>query len=158
MFLVSSCSCLCPIHWSQVLSREWRCSWSSADRRCSNYIWVINQFIAYWGATYIRDLTVYIRIITCYIVWFFFIYELILSIQNLKRIYPKMLPLIDCVFSYVVPSTRVYNYYVSGCIFNSQINLQQNKVLWICVSNTGWNKMTTSISFIHNIRPRWGKK
>ena len=31
MLLVSSCSCLCPIHWSQVLSREWRCSWSSAD-------------------------------------------------------------------------------------------------------------------------------
>ena len=29
---VSSCNCLCPIHWSQVLSREWRCSWSSADR------------------------------------------------------------------------------------------------------------------------------
>ena len=24
-----------------------RCSWSSADRRCSNYIWVINNFIAY---------------------------------------------------------------------------------------------------------------
>ena len=23
MFLVSSCSCLCPFHWSQVLSREW---------------------------------------------------------------------------------------------------------------------------------------
>ena len=23
MFLVSSCSCLCPIRWSQVLSREW---------------------------------------------------------------------------------------------------------------------------------------
>ena len=47
MFLVSSCSCLCPIHWSQVLSQEWKCSWSSADRRCSNYIWVINKFIAY---------------------------------------------------------------------------------------------------------------
>ena len=44
-----SCSCLCPIHWCQVLSREWRCSWSSADgdRRFSNYIWVINNFIAY---------------------------------------------------------------------------------------------------------------
>ena len=41
MILVPSCSCLCPIYWSQVLSREWRCSWSSADRRCSNYIWVI---------------------------------------------------------------------------------------------------------------------
>ena len=40
-------SCLCSIHWSQTLSREWRCSWSSADRQCSNYIWVINNFIAY---------------------------------------------------------------------------------------------------------------
>ena len=43
MFLVSTCSCLCAIYWSQVLSGEWRCSWSSADRRCSNYIWVINN-------------------------------------------------------------------------------------------------------------------
>ena len=58
MFLVSSCCCLCPIHWSQVLSREWRCSWSSADGRCSNYIWVINNFIACWGAFYIRGFTV----------------------------------------------------------------------------------------------------
>ena len=47
MFLVSSCSCFCPIQWSQVLNRGWRCSRSSADRRCSNYIWVIDNFIAY---------------------------------------------------------------------------------------------------------------
>ena len=58
MFLVSSCSCLCPIPWSQGLRREWRCSWSSADRRYSNYIWVIDNCIAYLGASYIRDLTV----------------------------------------------------------------------------------------------------
>ena len=58
MILVSSCICLCPIYLSQVLSREWRCSWSSAYRRCSNYIWVINNLITYWGASYIRDLTV----------------------------------------------------------------------------------------------------
>ena len=58
MFFVSSCSCLRSIHWSQVLSWEWRCSWSSADRQCSNYIWVINNFIAYKGATYIRGFTV----------------------------------------------------------------------------------------------------
>ena len=44
MFLVSFCSCLRSIHWSQVLSWEWRCSWSSADSRCSNYIWIINNF------------------------------------------------------------------------------------------------------------------
>ena len=58
MFLVYPCSCLHSIHWSQVLSGEWRCSWSSADRRWSNYIWVINNFIAYWGATFIRGFTV----------------------------------------------------------------------------------------------------
>ena len=73
--LVLSCSCLCLIHWSQVLSdglygplcplsperllnlitlsltqvlsQQWRCSWSNADRRCSNYIWVTNNLIAY---------------------------------------------------------------------------------------------------------------
>ena len=33
MFLISSCNYPCRIHWSQVLSWEWRCSWSSADRR-----------------------------------------------------------------------------------------------------------------------------
>ena len=58
MFLVSSCSCLCAIYWSQVLSREWRCSWCSAGRRCSNYIWVISNFIANWEAPYIKGFTV----------------------------------------------------------------------------------------------------
>ena len=37
----------CRIPWNQTSSRGWRCSWSSADRRCSNYIWVIDNFIAY---------------------------------------------------------------------------------------------------------------
>ena len=58
--LVSFCSCLCAIYWSQVFSREWRCSWSSADRRCSNCSWLVNISIAYKGALYIRDLTVVI--------------------------------------------------------------------------------------------------
>ena len=44
-----------PNPWSQMLSRDWRCSWSSADRRCSNYIWVIDNFIA---AAYIRGFMV----------------------------------------------------------------------------------------------------
>ena len=41
-FLLSYCSCLCLIHWSQVLRREWRCRWSSVDRRliyCINDDW-----------------------------------------------------------------------------------------------------------------------
>ena len=46
------------MHWSQVLSREWWCSWSNADRQCSTYIWVIIDFIGHWGAAYIRDLAV----------------------------------------------------------------------------------------------------
>ena len=59
MILVSPYSCLCPTHWSQVLSREWRCSWSSADRRSSNYIWVNTNFDSSQGATYIRGLISY---------------------------------------------------------------------------------------------------
>ena len=50
------CRCFCPIHWSQVLSRESRCSWSSADRRCSNYIWVITTFCPL-RCSYIRCMT-----------------------------------------------------------------------------------------------------
>ena len=44
--LVSSCSCLCQFHWSWVQSRKLRCSWSSADRRCSNFIWMTMNIIA----------------------------------------------------------------------------------------------------------------
>ena len=40
MFLASSCSCLYKIYWSQLFSSEWRCSWNSANRRCSHNIWV----------------------------------------------------------------------------------------------------------------------
>ena len=57
MFLVSSCSCLCAIYWSQVISQEWRCSWSSADRGCSNYTWVI-KIVLPTEVSYIRALTV----------------------------------------------------------------------------------------------------
>ena len=28
-----------------MLSGEWRCSWSSVDRRCSKYIWVIEKIL-----------------------------------------------------------------------------------------------------------------
>ena len=35
---------------------------SSTDSRCSNYIWVIKNFITYLGAPYMRDLTVYIML------------------------------------------------------------------------------------------------
>ena len=36
-------SSLCPMLSSLVLNRDWRCRWSSAGRRCSNFIWVISN-------------------------------------------------------------------------------------------------------------------
>ena len=63
MLPVSSYSSLCLIHWIRALSRESRCSWSGADRRCSNYIWVINHFITQSGAMYIRGLTVILAVV-----------------------------------------------------------------------------------------------
>ena len=79
MFLVSFCICHCPIHCSQVLSRERRCSWSSADRRCSNYIWVISNFIAYNGATYIRRLTVLLSRLSHRILFYVTLYIKVMS-------------------------------------------------------------------------------
>ena len=54
-YVLVNSSCLCPIHWSRALRREWRCSWSSANRRCSSYNRVFSNFIANSGATYIED-------------------------------------------------------------------------------------------------------
>ena len=31
----------------KMLSREWRCSWSSTDRRSCRYMWLIDNFVAY---------------------------------------------------------------------------------------------------------------
>ena len=88
MLLVSSCSCIDPIRWSQVLSWEWRFSWSSADRRCSNYIWVINNLIAYQSASYIRDLTVIcdVLIYACYI-------YLLLATKSSNTLWPSCITL-----------------------------------------------------------------
>ena len=42
-----------------MFSWEWRCSWSSTDRRCSNYIVVINKFIVNQGGSFIRGFKVF---------------------------------------------------------------------------------------------------
>ena len=54
--LVLSYSCLCQLYWSWVFSREWKCSWSSAGRLCSNYIWAIMNLNAYQDVSYVRGL------------------------------------------------------------------------------------------------------
>ena len=55
MFLVSSGSCLCPIHWGPVWNREWRCSRSRTNRQCSNYILSDQQlYCLLWWSLYWR--------------------------------------------------------------------------------------------------------
>ena len=82
MFLVLSCSCLCAIHWSQTLSREWRCGWNSTDRWCSNYIWVISNFIACQDAAYIIEVLPFSGTELSNAVW----YYKVQCIQNLQSI------------------------------------------------------------------------
>ena len=52
-----------------MLILEWRCSWSSADRQCSNYIWVINNFIANQGVSHIWVFTVCLTLPTDWPAW-----------------------------------------------------------------------------------------
>ena len=47
-----------PNPLNQAFSWEWKFGWSRADMWCSNYIRVINNFIAYYDAPYIRGLKV----------------------------------------------------------------------------------------------------
>ena len=58
MIFVSAWSCFCPIHCNWLSRWEWRCRCSNADMRCSNYMWVIMNLIASYGAAYITDLMV----------------------------------------------------------------------------------------------------
>ena len=82
-----------------LLGRERRCSWGSVDRRCSNYIWVIKNFIANKGEAYIRGFTVvpFSRSIspTNPMIWpivFFgkYIFKKHSSKKNYNRIPPKL--------------------------------------------------------------------
>ena len=54
VFLVASCCCLCPDHWSQVLGREWRCSWGSAGWNLGD-----KQYYCLLSCSYIRGLMVH---------------------------------------------------------------------------------------------------
>ena len=129
MLLVSSCSCLCPIHWSQVLSREWRYSWSSADRRCTNYIWVIDNFIAYYGASYIRDLTVIINLCHAELFWGKWKYNLhfLSFFNNEMKHEDKSLILLDYIAGLVV------NYGIVSPTYGMQL-------LHLCIKpSISWN-------------------
>ena len=54
MFLVSSCSFF--VQYIEAMNEDVAGAAPTGD--APNYFWVINNVIAYWGATYIRCLTV----------------------------------------------------------------------------------------------------
>ena len=135
MFLVSPCSCLRSIHWSHVLSWEWRCSWSSAARRCSNYIWVINNVIAYWGATYIRGFTV-ISVIPLKFRWFFYeiyVYGTVYNKWNTRNDYALRISL---PFYYYTFSTELALYFYNGRIHAFK-NYKGCILLQLCLGFSG---------------------
>ena len=100
-----------------MLSGDWRCSWSSADRRCSNYIWVINNLTVYYSAFYIRDMTVVAEIRML-------LERLISSIGFLillRRHHPKVVPcthysdiLMGTMASQITSLRIVYSTFYSG--------------------------------------------
>ena len=146
MFLASSCGCSCPVHRSHVFSWERRCSWSSADRRCSIYIWVINKFIASWGETYIRGLTVYGAVLhfvksmrthrhqfTC-IHQLYYAYQQYQWIQNVTE---KINTILSCLVllrlchRYIVHSCDVFTHVHHGCFIVTRAIMIFGCVLYI---------------------------
>ena len=167
MFLVSSCSCLCPIHWSQVLHLEWICSWSRVDRWCFNYIWVTNNFIA-WGAAYIRGLGIFempsiiwshsIRIFKCI---------RISELQSYWAIDKILLYLSVCVhISYVVQlgSPREIWMRLSKCNFqlclsNWYLQFYGNTLGWMPPNFVDKSMMVQVIAWCHQVKQAitWAK-
>ena len=90
MILVLSCSCFCWIHWSRLLRR---------DRQCSNFIWVINKFIAYVGALYIRGLMVLICSNTFMILSVKF-YDILFHSTNIHY-FTHIVPLVSLLISLI---------------------------------------------------------
>ena len=132
MILSSSCGCLRPTHWSQVLSREWRCSWSSAERRCSNYIWVINNFIA----NLVRLILEVWRLV-----------DLVIKKQSIKFYRPDMTFKVAITITVIIIQTELsfpnmsphrcrHHYITLHCVLsqNADINhsCRGNFQLWIC--------------------------
>ena len=131
MFLVSSCICLCPIHWSQVLRQEWRCSWSSADRQCSNNIWGINNFIAYQVATYIRGFMV--------------------CIIFLQKHYLVISLLTMCHFVFHVPSVSEFNIQVYFASWRTWIRYVKHVTERYSPLTSMCNAKTANVSIIPHV-------
>ena len=95
MILILSCSWLCPIHLSQVLSPEWRCGWSCVDRWCSNCIWVILSFVSQ-GASYIRGLALIVEVMWSHLRCYQTFWIIISSVQTYICLTSRIHNLIPC--------------------------------------------------------------
>ena len=98
MFLVSSCSCLCPIHWSQVWSREWRCSCSQrrqamlqlhlSDEQFSCLLICLILYVWRQSHTQILNVWCQISLITPCFLWTITVYDVIV---------PRLLSTTRCI-------------------------------------------------------------
>ena len=133
MFLVLSCSCFCAVYWSQLLSREWRCSRSSTNRQCPNYIWMINKFIAYKGTSNIRGFRVGISNIRGFRVGFWRIY---MCYWALMSYYSTGVQIVSCTLSddsVLSESTGLFNPVL--CVSQWNLFWQKNQPMRLCLSN-----------------------
>ena len=131
-----------------MLSREWRCSWSSADRRCANYIWVINNCIAYEGAAYVRGVTVYY---TPPRWWLITVVTLSVnrgpesSLTALYcgipiRVWPVVVVRLLC-WEYTLIKLRLLVLVISTNGYNSYFNIGVVAASWILVSSRLWRSV-----------------
>ena len=141
MLRVSSCSCLSPFHWSQVLSREWKGSWSSADRWCANYIWVIKNVIVYKNGSYIRGFTVacsimcsskynYLRsIVVCLTMKSHIGAKLLLYLYLNFVCWDSRMPSLSCIYHTVLK--MIENYILCLC-YEYSIVLENKRMIFVC--------------------------
>ena len=127
---------VCSIHRSQVLSREWRYSWSSSDRRCSNEIWVINNL-----------LPTKLRLI--FHVWWWFSYILLLVTFLLCVEYSSVAKYIVSGLSFPSQDSYIANIYFSTFFSCKKKHIHRN--IYIAVTSQVHRILShRQLKFFHN--------
>ena len=106
---------------------EWRCSWSSANRQCSNYIWLINNFIANLVVTYIRGLT---AVSQCH--WKYSKYIIV------KSTYLKCIDTLS-------PAVRCYTYTYGSFYYFMHNFMVLNSIYWCLYQTTSYEGYVKSL-------------
>ena len=125
MFFVSSYSCLCQIHWNQVLSWEWRFSWSNED--------VVAAALTSNAPTTSEWSTVLL----------FTMSDLYYRLKdNLFGIHPGSVELnycINCVLCANYRQTNLYRMHMQYICLNFIVHVKTNCIVCWCINSIIWN-------------------